>query len=116
MTAPTKIDPAEVMMLELPADETAAECDLIGKLAEEARAGAPTPAAAVRCLVYAVTVLAEEDDAPEQVLSAAAGLLRLWRDMGQQVGDAVAELVDIEPPEGWQERVLAAIPADGDKP
>lgn len=113
------IEPADVLALGDPTRaEEQAEAAAINAVIGTALAATPTPTAALRVLVWGVATLCEDTAEPGSVLDAAIQLLREWR--GDPETDALLRHAfaapSIEPPEGWQERVLARIAAGKEQP
>jgi len=107
VTAPIKIDPAELLELRLATpEEEEAEGGLIAELIDAACAGAPTPGAAMRALVYAITMLADDSDESDAVLAAVVKVIRAWRTGGRVVAMPGGEH---NPLAGWQDRVLKRV-------
>lgn len=106
------IDPADVLAVGDPTrEQEATEATAVNAVIGTALAATPTPADAVRVLVWSLATLCEEASEPDLVFDAAISLLREWRGDPETIAalHRIAGAPDIEPPEGWQERLLAAV-------
>jgi hypothetical protein len=106
------IDPADVLAVGDPTrEEEAAEATAVNAVIGTALAATSTPADAVRVLVWSVATLCEEAAEPDLVFESVIALLREWRGDSEAIAalHAIAHAPAIEPPEGWQDRLLAAV-------